>query len=224
PHLAEPLPHDELMKLHKVLRWSINMNSVKYSQTMFANRVYELQAFGNILLSNYNTGINNLFPNVRLINTGEDFNVIYNTSERDLLELQAKGIRNVFKEHTTLHRIQQIASTIGLPVDEFGNSVVVVLNNDSKINRQNYNQQLYVNKSMMLESELTAEDIEKHDYVTFFNDEYIYEEYHLDDMFNAFKYTDVDFVTKDNTHEEHNYISVINDKYKTMFDTNAIKD
>lgn len=224
PHLAEPLPHDELMKLHKVLRWSINMNSVKYSQTMFANRVYELQAFGNILLSNYNTGINNLFPNVRLINTGEDFNVIYNTSEKDLLELQAKGIRNVFKEHTTFHRIQQIASTIGLPVDEFGNSVLVVLNNDSEINRQNYNQQLYANKSMMLESELTAEDIEKHDYVTFFNDEYIYEEYHLDDMFNAFKYTDVDFVTKDNTHEEHNYISVINDKYKTMFDTNAIKD
>src|SRR5699024_5309164 len=113
---------------------------------------------------------------------------------------------------------------IGLPVDEFGNSVLVVLNNDSEINRQNYNQQLYVNKSMMLESELTAEDIEKYDYVTFFNDEYIYEEYHLDDMFNAFKYTDVDFVTKDNTHEEHNYISVINDKYKTMFDTNAIKD
>src|SRR5699024_8158644 len=162
PHLAEPLPHDELMKLHKVLRWSINMNSVKYSQTMFANRVYELQAFGNILLSNYNTGINNLFPNVRIINTGEDFNVIYNTSEKDLLELQAKGIRNVFKEHTSFHRIQQIASTIGLPVDEFGNSVLVVLNNDSEINRQNYNQQLYANKSMMLESELTAEDIEKY--------------------------------------------------------------
>src|SRR5699024_5490096 len=224
PHLAEPLPHDELMKLHKVLRWSINMNSVKYSQTMFANRVYELQAFGNILLSNYNTGINNLFPNVRLINTGEDFNVIYNTSEKDLLELQAKGIRNVFKEHTTFHRIQQIATTIGLSIEKFGDKVLVVLNRDSEINRNNYEQQLYANKSMILESELTAEDIRKYDYVTYFNDEYIYEEYHLDDMFNAFKYTDVDFVTKDHTREAHNYIDVINDKYKTMFDTNAIKD
>src|SRR5699024_8640960 len=55
-NLAPPVPHTKLMNMHKVLRWSINMNSVKYSQTMFANRVYELQAFGNILLSNYNTG------------------------------------------------------------------------------------------------------------------------------------------------------------------------
>src|SRR5699024_8878564 len=128
------------------------------------------------------------------------------------------------KEHTTFHRIQQIASTIGLPVDEFGNSILVVLNNDSEINKRNYHQQLYAEKSMVLESELTVEDIEKHDYVTYFDDKYIYEEYHLDDMFNAFKYTDVDFVTKDNTHEAHNYISEINDKYKTMFDTNAVRN
>src|SRR5699024_7996445 len=68
PYITPPVRHDFLMKLHKIFRWSINMNSVKYSETMFANRVYELQAFGNILLSNYNTGINNIFPNARMIN------------------------------------------------------------------------------------------------------------------------------------------------------------
>src|SRR5699024_6064687 len=77
--LTPPVSHDFLMKLHKIIRWSINMNSVKYSETMFANRVYELQAFGNILLSNYNTGINNQFPNVRMVHAPDDFKVIYNT-------------------------------------------------------------------------------------------------------------------------------------------------
>lgn len=222
-NLAKPIPHDELMKLHKVIRWSINMNSVKYSQTMFANRVYELQAFGNILLSNYNTGINNLFPNVRIINTGEDFSVIYNTSEKDLLELQAKGIRTVFKEHTTFDRIHQIASTVGIDIVRPGDRVLVVLNNDSDINKSSFNQQLYPNKSMVLESELFNINLNEYDFITYFNDEHIYEEYHLDDLFHTFKYTDVDFVTKDKTHEAHNYISVLNNKYKSMIDVTAVE-
>src|SRR5699024_2863901 len=79
--MAPPVAHDDLMNLHKLIRWSINMNSVKYSETMFANRVYELQAFGNIVLSNYNTGINNMFPNVRMVHSDDDFRVIYNTKE-----------------------------------------------------------------------------------------------------------------------------------------------
>src|SRR5699024_11732753 len=39
PYITPPVRHDFLMKLHKIFRWSINMNSVKYSETMFANRV-----------------------------------------------------------------------------------------------------------------------------------------------------------------------------------------
>lgn len=222
PYLAPPTAHNELMDLHKVIRWSINMNSVKYSQTMFANRVYELQAFGNILLSNYNTGINNLFPNVRIINTGEDFNVIYNTDEKDLLELQAKGIRNVFKEHTTFHRIRQVASTVGITLDEKRDKILVVLNKDSKRNKQNYQQQLYANKDMIVENDLTSINLDDYDFITYFDDNYIYEEYHLDDMFNAFKYVNVDFVTKDKSSESHNYISNIETKYKTLFDLKAL--
>ena len=218
-NIAPPLPHDDLMKLHKVIRWSINMNSVKYSETMFANRVYELQAFGNILLSNYNTGINNLFPNVRIVNTGEDFNVIYNTSDNDLKDLQAKGIRNVFKEHTSYHRIRQIASTIGLYLEEENDKILVVLNKESKENIDNYKRQIYENKDYVSIEKLNTLDIKKYGYITFFNDDYLYEEYYLEDMLSGFKYTDVDFVTKDARKEFHNYTSEIVDKYKTMIHT-----
>ena len=216
--MAPPVPHDELMNLHKLIRWSINMNSVKYSETMFANRVYELQAFGNILLSNYNTGINNLFPNVRLVHSDDDFKVIYNTKEKDLLELQAKGIRNVYNGHTTFHRVQQIANTIDMDFETIPNKILVVLKNDSEQNLQSFEQQIYENKSYILEEDLEDANLSSYDFITFFSDENIYEEYYLNDMYNVFKYVDVDFVTKDESAEAHNYIMTLADRYKSMID------
>ncbi len=66
-YIAPSIPHEYIQKIHKLYDWGINLNSVKYSETMFANRVYELQALGNIILTNYNVGINNKFPNVFMI-------------------------------------------------------------------------------------------------------------------------------------------------------------
>lgn len=217
-NLAPPMAHNKLMNLHKIIRWSINMNSVKYSQTMFANRVYELQAFGNILLSNYNTGINNLFPNVRITNTGEDFRVIYNTSETDIKELQAKGIRNVFKEHTTFHRINQIATTIGLPVQQEKNKILVVLESKNDENIMNFNRQIYKNKTAIYKNEMHKINLEDFDFITFFTKDYLYEEYYLEDMITAFKYADVDFVTKNNEIESHTFTTQLKDIYITMLD------
>ena len=222
PFITPPVKHDFLMKLHKIFRWSINMNSVKYSDTMFANRVYELQAFGNILLSNYNTGINNIFPNVRLINAPDDFKVIYNTQEEDLKELQAKGIRSVMKEHTTFHRILKIAEDVGLTVEEIKGNVLVVLEDDSLL--EMYNRQIYDRKGYVMSSELTVEKLKEYDFVTFFSNDYIYEEYYLEDFISAFKYTDVNFVTKDQNREAHTYVNEIESMYKTMIDTSIIKD
>src|SRR5699024_5068061 len=59
---------------------------------------------------------------------------------------------------------------------------------------------------------------------TFFSKDNIYEEYYLEDMVSAFKYTDVDFVTKDFNKEPHNYITSVSDIYRTMFDCDIITD
>lgn len=222
PYITPPVNHDFLMKLHKIFRWSINMNSVKYSDTMFANRVYELQAFGNLLLSNYNTGINNIFPNVRLINAPDDFKVIYNTQEKDLKELQAKGIRSVMKDHTTFHRILKLAKDVGLKTPEIKKNILVVLENESV--KEHFDRQIYETCDYIYKSELTLEKLKNFDFVTFFNSEYIYEEYYLEDLISAFKYTDVDFVTKNNEIEAHNYTDEISNFSKVMIDVDAIID
>lgn len=215
-----PVKHDLLMKMHKLFRWSINMNSVKYSETMFANRVYELQAFGNILLSNYNTGINNMFPNVRMINDKEDFKLIYNTKEKDLRELQAKGIRTVMNNHTTYHRLSKVASDIGLKVNQYEESkILVILQDDSEDTIANFERQIYINKYRCQESDIDTVNIKEYDYITYFSSEVLYEEYYLEDMISAFKYIDVDFVVKNNSSEAHNFINIIEDKYLSMIDT-----
>lgn len=219
PNITPPVKHDFLMKLHKIFRWSINMNSVKYSETMFANRVYELQAFGNILLSNYNTGINNIFPNVRMINAPDDFKVVYNTEENDLRDLQAKGIRSVMKEHTTYDRIKSIANDIGLEVEETKDSVLVI--GESEADFESFNRQIYHNKEYINKENVTPNIVSNYDFVVYFNESYLYEEYYLEDMISAFKYADVDFVTKNTNEETHNYVSGYSDKYLTMFDTSA---
>lgn len=222
-NLTPPVNHDFLMKLHKIFRWSINMNSVKYSETMFANRVYELQAFGNILLSNYNTGINNIFPNVRMVHAPDDFKVIYDTDEEDLKNLQAKGIRNVMGNHTTYERINQIASDIGMDVERQKNKVLVVLDEDSKENRENFDRQIYEHKTLASKEELDEETISDNDFIVFFSDKYVYEEYYIDDLINAFKYTDVNFVTKDENFEAHNYIRDMNDHFRSMIDARVFE-
>lgn len=216
-HLTPPVDHDFLMKLHKIIRWSINMNSVKYSETMFANRVYELQAFGNILLSNYNTGINNQFPNVRMVNAPDDFGVIYKTDEEDLKDLQAKGIRSVMNGHTTYDRIRQIADDIGLAVEQSKDKVLVI--GTSEEDQESFNRQIYENKGFVFEDNFTKELLNEYDFVTYFNSNYVYEEYYLEDLISAFKYTDVDFVTKDKQSEIHNFIDAYQDINLTMFDS-----
>lgn len=223
-NITFPVKHDLLMKMHKLFRWSINMNSVKYSDTMFANRVYELQAFGNILLSNYNTGINNMFPNVRMINDKEDFKLIYNTKESDLQELQAKGIRTVMNNHTTYHRLNKIAGDLGLSVDKYEDKkILCILQDDSNESIDNFERQIYGNKYFCTELEIEKLNLKDYDYLTYFSKDILYEEYYLDDLVTAFKYVNVDFVIKNNSVEPHNYVNKIENKYLAIIDTENIQ-
>src|SRR5699024_9166930 len=148
-YLAPPVNNQNLIELHKMIRWSLNINQVKYSKTKLEDTIYELQAMGNIILSSYNTGVNNLFPNIRIINNSKDIQAAYNISENDIKEFQAKGIHNIFKEHTAFHRIKQIAATLKIDIEVESGEILVVINKDSKFNQQSFSQQTYSNKHII---------------------------------------------------------------------------
>ncbi|ULG72684.1 glycosyltransferase [Macrococcus brunensis] len=224
PNVTGPLSHGNLQKIHKIFRWAINVNSVKYSDTMYANRIYELQAFGNLLLSNYSVGVNNKFPNVFILNHQTDFKTIFNNlSEDDLKSIQAKGIRNVMRSETTYHRMLQIMNDIGIDyTDTFEHEVYVVVPEITDSIQKQFDAQSYGNKHLMTERDFKEANLTE-GFVTYFKNDYYYEEYYLEDLYSAFKYTDVDFVTKsDNESEHHNYTNTQNDGL-TMYDISTMK-
>lgn len=223
PYLTGPLSHDELMKVHKIFRWALNVNSVKYSDTMFANRVFELQAFGNLIISNYSVGVNNQFPNVFMVNDESDVGPILNRhSESELREFQAKNIRNVMLENTTYHRINEIANFIGLTSNATQPVIGVVVHERTEALVDMFKRQMNVKKILLTEQELN-DHIHELDFVTFFDERYVYEEYYLADLISAFYYTDVDFVQKVLKPDTavHDYIEAYHDKYLTLFDAEA---
>src|SRR5699024_2475492 len=130
-YLSYPLPHVLLMKTHKIYRNAINVNSVKYSNTMFANRVYELHAFGNILLSNFSVGVNSKLPDVFIYNYKTDVaQFLTYTSDKAIREISSAGIRQTMNYETTYHRIKYMYEILGHTLDVDNAKVLVVLKSE----------------------------------------------------------------------------------------------
>ncbi|PAE30537.1 glycosyl transferase family 2 [Paenibacillus sp. 7884-2] len=229
-YVSPAVDHNTLQKLHKLYDWAINLNSVKYSNTMFANRIYELQALGNILLSNYSLGVNNKFPNVFLINNRSEVKDILNGfTEEEKYQHQVYGIRRVMSHETTYKRILDILEMTNTSYQKEFKSIAVLVNNKSEIVQSMFNKQTYPHKELILIEDFNEALKEKYDMVTFFDENKEYREFYLEDMINGFKYTDSDYITKNayfngdklTTGIEHDYVNVIDDKTRTVFWSDA---
>jgi len=221
-NLTYPMEHNDLMDTHRLIPWAINVNSVKYSETMFANRVFELQAMGNLMLTNYSMGVNNKFPNLFIVNTKADVKpMLNNHSEKEYEDMRAKGIRQVMLHETGFHRIAQFAENFGLQTNIKNKKVLVIADEITSEIQNSFDRQMYSYKTLAAKTDLKDLNIADYDFVTYFSDQYLYEEYYLEDLLAAFVYTDVDFVTKQNT-ETHDYTSSYSDKHLTMFDAKVL--
>lgn len=229
-YVSPSVEHGYLQKLHKLYDWAINLNSVKYSETMFANRVYELQALGNILLSNYSTAINNKFPNVFLVHDKNEVQDILNGfTEEEKYKHQMYGVRKVMTSETTFHRLEQLLETVGYSYEKVQRKVAVVVKNKSDRIQRMFEKQTYLNKDLILENEFNEQVKKQYDFVAFFSEDKEYREFYLEDMINAFKYTNSDYVTKEAYYEkdmfvsgvQHDYVTTMYDKYRTVFWTEA---
>ncbi|WP_404322684.1 glycosyltransferase [Cytobacillus firmus] len=226
PYLSPAVKHEYLQKLHKLYNWSINLNSIKFSDTMFANRVYELQAIGNLLLSNYSLGVNNKFPNVFIINNKDEVGSILNGfSEEELFQHQVLGIRRVMSNETTFHRLDHLLSCIGMNKGQKVRRVAVLTEEITEQVKENFGRQSYEHKELILIKDFNDSQKANFDMVAFFHPDRIYEEYYLEDMINGFKYTNSEYITKDSYYEgstliegkQFDYVSEMKDKYRTVF-------
>lgn len=228
-NISETIPHERLMKLHKATKWGINLNSVHDSNTMFANRVYELQAMGNVIISNYNRGVHNKFPSVQLVNSSKDVESLVRDSKLiDQKELIAEGIRNVMLNHTSFHRMSKVFKVLGIDYDIKDPSILVI--GEGEHVEKSFDRQIYTNKTLVSNSEFdnSRDIIKNYDYVAKFSNGIAYGEYYLENLLSTFAYMNADVVTmnKDNYKyvDQSNYVEsasmISSNKFSSFYNNN----
>lgn len=205
-YVCPPVEHSILMKVHKLFKWAININSSKYSDTMFASRVYELQACGSLIISNFNIGMKKMFPNVFIEFAPYLIKEMFNrmTPQKEY-ELQIEGIRRMYASETVFHRLDYILEIIGLSKfrQQMERKIVVIVKDKYNVKIQEaFNSQSYNNKVIMNVSDVDFKVLMSADMFTYFDENAEYGEFYLEDMINCFKYADVDFVTKVSFYED----------------------
>lgn len=195
-NISETIPHERLMKLHKSTKWGINLNSVQDSYTMFANRVYELQAMGNVVISNYNKGVHEKFPNIILSNNSKDVETtLKDMSLKEQKRLISEGISEVMLNHTSFHRIGKLANLLGIEYNLAKHKILVIGN--SKLSTETYQQQTYKNCEYidLIDFENDTSIINSFDYLVFLSDNIEYGRHYLEFLLSTFAYTNADVVT-----------------------------
>ena len=123
PYIRGKLEYHDMIRAYKQYKVFLNINSVRYSPTMFSRRVFELLACGTPVISTYSEGILNLL--------GEN-TVLFAESEEDTKKhierllndeifwwkQSLNGIRTVMENHTYSHRTTSIFEKIGLALPE----------------------------------------------------------------------------------------------------------
>lgn len=209
--------HGDLMALHKLFDWAININTVTTSETMSANRICELLASGNLLLSNFSKVMPKRYPGAIIVRTPADVKEILRTkTDPDLAELRASGIRRMMTGETCYDRIDQILDKVGLPQTPRSRRVLVVCRQRTAAVIRAFAEQTYPDRELMSIDEVTPEAYGRFDMVMWFSEDGIYDKFRLEDLSNAFKYANVDFVTM-GSDRPHDYVPAFKNRYNTLF-------
>ncbi|MDR2492639.1 MAG: glycosyltransferase family 2 protein [Coriobacteriales bacterium] len=117
----------ELQKASKLFDFSLNLNIVTDSATMCAVRVYEMQALGVLLVSNYALALSKNFPGIFTPLWAEEVGrIIDGYTPDEVLSMQLEGIREVFSGRTVFDRLNTVFSAVGL-AERFEEKGVLIL-------------------------------------------------------------------------------------------------
>lgn len=213
------MDHALLQKVHRLYDWAINANSVQDSRTMFANRVYELQAMGNLLISNDSIGVREKFPGIFIGTTAEAVrDLLVGMTDDEIRSRQAAGVRRVMTGETCFDRIAYMLNTIGINISLRERKILVIANQVTDKIRNMFEAQTYSPKILLAIKDVTEKEYYAADMVAFFDASIDYCKFYLEDMSNAFKYTACDYITKTKASGSgHTYTSRVEDKFNTLF-------
>ena len=197
----------EIAKIYKLFPYVLNLNSVSESETMFASRIYDALACGSVLISSESIGMKQIFPFIAV--SDEEIDKLFEIT--DIHNLRKHAIRNVLREKTTFDIMQEILCILGFDVPAFKRPDVDILvskvtdNIIQKLNNQSY-KNIHICKR---NNESTSEcSISMDDNVEF-------DSYMIEDMVDAFMYTDSDFISV-SKNDHFQYTNKILEECRTM--------
>lgn len=211
PYISAPLSHKNTMKMHHEHPFAINLNTIKYSKTMCANRIFELQGMGAFLLSNYNTFVNAKMPQVQIIFDQKDVGTTLNLDQAILQRARKIGNYQVLKQYNHFEWMKQIAIWCGINISETQwPQVAIIIDKDDKKAKEMYLQQNYPYKVCVQE----LKEVEA-PYYTYFDSKNEYQPEYLDDMMTALTYVSSSFITK--LSEGNRYVNQYEHRAHTLF-------
>ena len=183
----------EIVNIYKNSRWCVN--ELGHTNPDRINSIeYEGRACGCLIISSINNK-NFISPFCVLDKNGIEQCLEFFNGEA-LYETKLFGVRNIFSNYTSFDLINKILSNANL-AGESKTPRVLVIGNNSKFVQDCFNRQTYKNKQFISLEQVTVDvDLVGFEIVTYFSDNIFYGNYYLEDMINAFKYSDADFITK----------------------------
>jgi len=204
-YLYPPIQHSTLQKVHKLFRYSLNFNSIKNSPTMCAMRVYELQAQGIGIISNYAKSVYNKFPLMRILANEQNLSFeLLDEESPEEYEIKVLALRNILATNTSYQIISKMLrnATFKIP-DQDTSAVCIICKARTKEVLNSYSTQSYNNCILIEESELHGWSEfclqNKIRFFGWFSQYKLYGSGYIQDLINGFKYTDSSFICKSKT-------------------------
>lgn len=192
--ITPSIDHHALLGVQRLVDISINLNSVQESSSMFANRAIELQAQGTFVLSNYNVGLNSRYPHVHISNGFTDtLATLDSLTESHIRQVQAAGIRSVFSNDLAIMRVAKILEVVGLNADVSTPRVAIIKHTNDEFLSQEISNQTYQHIGEVVEApnmESLPAIRDRNDVVVHMGSGHEYAPTHVEDLVNAFRYTD----------------------------------
>lgn len=130
PFIKGTLKYYEIDKAYKGYKVSMNVNTVKDSETMFSRRVFESLACGTPVVSNYSKGLVNMLGKyVTASDNYEELKQAFDKLLNDKNEYEKVsllGMREVLRNHTYSVRLKKVLDKVGINIKDQEPSITII--------------------------------------------------------------------------------------------------
>lgn len=223
--IVPPFSHDDLQRVHKLFDMTVNANSVTGSATMCAMRVYEVQALGSLLLSNYALSVSRLFPGVFMIHDSREVShILDGYTSREIVNMQIQGVRAIFTNGTVYDRLNYIFAKVGINYAFPKKKVFVICPDGGDWHEECLARQAMIDFEVVQESDAKSVLSAKDGFAIIW-DASTTDQNFLLDMVNAFKFVDVayvNYVSESDWTRGYNYCSGTASRQNTMYNLSSV--